>query len=255
MRSEIYCINLHERKDKHKFMKNQFDKYKLDVTFIQNYKHKKGGRYGCFESHIMTLIDAEKKDLDVCLVFEDDCYIYNNVRTKIKECFKFILKNNIYLLKSSKSDGIYDVKNNFINNTYFCKGYITSNICYFVNREFRKIILNNYNKYIEKKPVDIFYNFLCPKDKFYVYNNYIGKLAPFSSDNSPWRKNSKLSMFFQYYVYKYNTDLFVLKNNLTYIYLVLIYIIFGDVIYTKMISDMLKKKIKKRKLFMNKNKF
>lgn len=243
MKHNIYCINLYERKDKYKFMRDQFNKHKLDVTFIQNYKHKKGGRYGCFESHIMVLIDAEKKDLDICLVFEDDCYIYDNVNTKIKECLKFISKNNIHLLKSSKSAGIYDIKNNF-NNTYFCKGYIIPNICYFINREFRKIILNNYTKYIKKSQVDVFYNFLCSKNKHYVYNNYIGKLHPFKSDNDPWRKYSKLSMFFQYHVYKYNTDIFILQNNIIYIYLVLMYIIFGDTINTKIISNMINKKKK-----------
>jgi len=60
MKFKIYCINLYEREDRYNIVKEQFNKYKLDVHFIRNYKHKLGGRYGCFDSHIQCLKDAKK---------------------------------------------------------------------------------------------------------------------------------------------------------------------------------------------------
>lgn len=234
MKYAIYCINLYERNDKYKFMKDQFTKHGLKVTFIRNYKHKNGGRYGCFESHIQVLIDAEEKDIDICLVFEDDCFIYDNPKYKINECLKFISENNIYLLKSNRSVTFYNIKNCIDNDTYFSEGVTVGNFCYFVNKTFRKIILQNYKKYINKCHVDGTYSLLCPREKYYVYNNYIVKLHPFASDNSPWVKNFILNDIMQYKIFKYNTDILLYSNNLIHLILFLMFIICDDLFYNHM---------------------
>lgn len=58
MKNKIFCINLFERKDKYNFMKKQFKNLNLKVKFIINKKHIKGGRFGCFKSHIQCVKKA-----------------------------------------------------------------------------------------------------------------------------------------------------------------------------------------------------
>ncbi len=96
MKFKIYCINLYERKDRYKFMKNEFNKYNLKVHFIRNYKHKLGGRYGCFDSHIQCLKNAKKHNLDMCLIFEDDIKLYDNCIINIQKCIEFLKNNKNY---------------------------------------------------------------------------------------------------------------------------------------------------------------
>ena len=72
---KIYCINLYERDDRYKKMKKQFDNLNMNVQFIRNYKHARGGKYGCFSSHIQAIKDAYSNNLDYCLIIEDDVII------------------------------------------------------------------------------------------------------------------------------------------------------------------------------------
>jgi hypothetical protein len=84
------------------------EKYNLDVHFIRNYKHKLGGRYGCFDSHIQCLRDVKKNKIDVCLIFEDDIVLDKNCIERINVCLYFIKHNEkVKIINSIKWDLIY----------------------------------------------------------------------------------------------------------------------------------------------------
>lgn len=93
LKFKMYCINLYEREDRYKYMKNQFKKHKLKVKFIRNYKHKFGGKIGCFESHIQCIKDAKENNVDICLIFKDDVELVKNCKEIIYKCIKFINSN------------------------------------------------------------------------------------------------------------------------------------------------------------------
>lgn len=69
---DIVCINLDISNDRRQHAQMYFDKLNIPARFFITTKHKKGGIYGCFESHIKILIDAYERDLNNILVFEDD---------------------------------------------------------------------------------------------------------------------------------------------------------------------------------------
>ena len=59
----IYCINLKERIDRKEDAKKQFKKINIkpsSVIFLDFYKHKKGGIYGCYDSHMKVWNDFYK---------------------------------------------------------------------------------------------------------------------------------------------------------------------------------------------------
>ena len=62
---KIICINLRNRTDWNESAKNVFNKLKIpNVEFYFADKSSKGGRYGCFESHINVIKKAYIQDCD-----------------------------------------------------------------------------------------------------------------------------------------------------------------------------------------------
>lgn len=183
MKFKIYCINLYEREDRYKIMKNQFDKFGLKVHFIRNYKHKNGGRYGCFNSHIQCLKDAKKNKIEVCLIFEDDIELDIYCNEHIKECLKFLSNNKNVELLFDRNCKICYLLDSLNNNFYLGKAmgahtiFLTSNSV--IN------ILKNYKKYINTKlHYDHYLYFFL--NKSYVYNKQISKLLALGSNNDNW---------------------------------------------------------------------
>jgi GR25 family glycosyltransferase involved in LPS biosynthesis len=59
MNYPVYCINLKERLDRKKHVEKEFSKIDIqptDVIFLDFYRHKKGGRYGCYDSHMKIIL-------------------------------------------------------------------------------------------------------------------------------------------------------------------------------------------------------
>lgn len=89
---KIVCINLVERHDKREYVKNVFQKMQATVDFFNADKHPKGGRYGCFHSHMSVIADAYQQGVERLLVFEDDIMLspsYNN-NNILQEVFHFL---------------------------------------------------------------------------------------------------------------------------------------------------------------------
>lgn len=214
---KIYCINLYSRDDKYKFIQEQFNKiknYNFDIDIVRKHKHVKGGRYGCFNSHIECISDAYRLGLKYCVIMEDDCEILDIFPHTIKSCIKFINKMN---KKSVNVDIIYL-------NSYGCaylsekysediyKGKFLSTTCLFLTRKGMKKILSSYENYIELNyhydhflaqiTSDTFLNLKCPT-----------RSKNFSSDNDPWSKSNKLVTFAQQ-LQTYTTAHLLFRNYL-----------------------------------------
>ena len=96
----IVCINLLSRDDRYIHSQQVFRSIHLNsVNFHRVSKHPKGGKYGCFDSHLSIIRQAYNDDCDNCLIFEDDAEptSYLNELT-VTKCVNFMKENNDWLI-------------------------------------------------------------------------------------------------------------------------------------------------------------
>jgi len=192
MKFKIYCINLYEREDRYNFVKNEFKKYNLDVHFIRNFKHKLGGRYGCFKSHIQCLKDAKKNNLDTCLIFEDDIKLTSNCNKIIENCLNFIKKQkNVDIIYAHNVSNLY-IEKYYSNNIYYGKSFFTPSI--FLTKKSIEKILKKHKKYINKNIHYDAFLYLILQNTF-ISTDSIIKLMPFGSNNDNWSNNYIIIIF------------------------------------------------------------
>lgn len=193
MKYKIYCINLFEREDRYIHMKNEFLKYKLDVCFIRNYKHKLGGRYGCFSSHIQCIKDAKQNNVDFCLIFEDDVKLVDNCIENIDKCIKFIKNNkNVEIIYSQGRQSLY------INELYYDKIYSGKSMgtdCIIITKTGIDKITKKYKKYINNIHYDAFLYLIL--NKSFINTNYITSSITSTSDNTNWINDNIIFQLFQ----------------------------------------------------------
>ena len=168
---KIYCINLEYRKDRYISANNTFNKLNIkNVEFVIVNKSPKGGRYGCFESHINVIKNAYNSEYNNILIFEDDIRpsIFYNLKL-LNDSINF-MKNNewdiFYLGYFSIDDEniIFKFKNN--NNKNIVEYNPCSTHAYCLNKQSMLKILNNYHNYINNIHYD---KFLSNK----IFKNYI----------------------------------------------------------------------------------
>jgi GR25 family glycosyltransferase involved in LPS biosynthesis len=223
MKFKIYCINLYERDDRYNYVKKEFNKYNLDVHFVRNHKHKLGGRYGCFDSHIQCLKDAKKNNIDVCLVFEDDIRLTSNCHQVIQNCLNFIKGNK-------QTDIIYaNGRFNLYLDKFYCNDIYSGKSfgadCIFITKKMIKIILTKYKKYIFTKLHYDHFLYFFAKNSF-ISTKYIVTTEPFGSDNDVWNNNLNYSQKLTNYTtifFKINNFIIInifkllVDNNLSYL--------------------------------------
>ena len=204
----MYCINLKERTDRKEDVKRQFKKINIepnDVIFLDFYKHKKGGIYGCYDSHMKVWNDFYNNhtDKELCIVFEDDIEATKNSILYLKRAISFIKKNkdkvDILFLHDrlfeyndghdgDDSDDWYDGaddKNLMINNKYFTRGYGFLTHAYIITRKYIKSVIDKNNHHLPKPNgmhVDIEIN-LNKKSILYSENLYFCKYPIFIQKN------------------------------------------------------------------------
>ena len=69
---EIICITLEANTDRQKSAIEVFKKLNIPVKFFVAKRNPRGGRVGCFESHIQVIQDCYNNDKKQVLIFEDD---------------------------------------------------------------------------------------------------------------------------------------------------------------------------------------
>jgi len=146
----IYCINLEHRTDRKQHTIKEFEKLEIPhnkVIYPHFTKHKEGGLFGCFQSHMKVWNDFFIKypNQKYCLVFEDDFVISKNSQTTMKNAVEFIEKNykdiDVLFLHNLR------IKiDNPINNDFFTNGFGLTTHSYFITRHYIKSIIKKYGK-------------------------------------------------------------------------------------------------------------
>jgi GR25 family glycosyltransferase involved in LPS biosynthesis len=154
----IYCINLKERTDRKKHAQKEFRRIDIqhnDVIFLDFFRHKNGGIYGCYDSHMKVWNDFYKNHLDkeLCIVFEDDFEATENSILYLKKAISFIEKNKdkvdiLFLHDSFIEYNNHDKKDT--SNAYFTRGYGFLAHVYIVTRKYIKSILDKNDNHLPK---------------------------------------------------------------------------------------------------------
>jgi len=160
----IYCINLKDRTDRKEYSLNQFTKLNIphdNVIYPEFKKDKRGGLYGCFDSHIKVWNDffINHPNELYALVFEDDFECTNVSKHIMEESFDFVNKNyeevDILNLHAAR----VSVKNK-INNKLFTNGYGWLMHSYIITRHYIQSILSKHGSLPEAtKHIDFQVNF------------------------------------------------------------------------------------------------
>jgi GR25 family glycosyltransferase involved in LPS biosynthesis len=162
---DIVCINLDISKERRQYASVMFKKLNIPARFFTAHKHPKGGRYGCFDSHIQIIRHAYNSGYNNVLVFEDDFMPTPAYSTKlVKQSIDFMKSNTDWDIfyygygsvkidnKTNKISHILEAKL-YVDNIVQFNPYSTHSICY--SRRAMKKILENYEKYIHHLHIDV----------------------------------------------------------------------------------------------------
>ena len=200
----VFCINLITRKDRYENSIKEFNKVSLlsdKVNYLQVEKHNKGGRYGCFDSHIQCIKDFNNTDnVDYVMIFEDDFQFINDYNKNLIELLNFLedsKKNNKNFNILFSQERVISSINKKINNNFYYGNMYGANL-YILNKIMTNNILNNYHNYIDKFHFD---EYFINYDNLIIHFNPLVRPLPYGSDNGKWSINHKLN------IKKYITDL------------------------------------------------
>lgn len=159
---DIICINLEHRMDRKNYAINIFNKLNIPIKFITVKKNIKGGVYGCFESHLKIIKYMQETGKKNVLIFEDDIFPTKSYNIKnIENSIQFMKNNNTWDLFYL---GYFPI--NF-NKLFITSQSINNNIIkynplathsYCINQRAISKILSNYEKYIGKIHIDIYFS-------------------------------------------------------------------------------------------------
>lgn len=143
----IYCINLEHRKDRKQHSLEQLKKLGVsldNVIYPKLTKDKRGGVYGCFDSHMKVWNDFIKNhpNSNYALICEDD-FLAPSSNYLFKNAIEFINNNCDNLDILFLHDTCIDVENK-INTKLFTNGYGIMAHAYFITRNYIQSILTRY---------------------------------------------------------------------------------------------------------------
>ena len=91
---DIYVINLEERPDRIKTLKNNFQKFKnINLIIVGAIKHE-NGHIGCFLSHKKCLQIAKNSNMDKIIVIEDDCLPMPRFEERLMTILEYLSLND-----------------------------------------------------------------------------------------------------------------------------------------------------------------
>lgn len=162
---DIVCINLDISFDRRMQSQKYFNEYNIPARFYTVQKHPKGGRYGCFDSHMKIIKDAYERGLNNILVFEDD-FMPTAAFTeeKIAEAVHFMRTHDdwdIFYLGygTVKMDNRHLIPTSIVGadvysiNIVQYNPHLTQCLCY--SRKAMHKLLQEYQNYIEDYHLDI----------------------------------------------------------------------------------------------------
>jgi GR25 family glycosyltransferase involved in LPS biosynthesis len=189
----IYYINLDKRKDRKKNFLEEMNKIGIDsnkIVRIPAIYMPQQGDLGCSKSHVKTLETFIESPYKNCIIFEDDFEFTLNkeeVNNIINNFFENNINYDILMLSSNDIVTPENTEHNFLKktlNSQTASGYI-------VNKNFAKILLNNFKnsaelleKNYEDKNycVDQYWKSLQPDSNWYTFHPKLGKQRQSYSD-------------------------------------------------------------------------
>lgn len=191
----IYCINLEHRKDRKIHSLYQFTKMDIpheSIIYPHFTKDKRGGVYGCFDSHMKiwnhfyTNFPNEK----FFLVFEDDFVSSPNSKYIIKMATNFLEKNYNDIDIIFLHDMCMRTDDN-INNNLFTSGYGFLTHAMIVTRHYIENIMTKYGnlpepngQHIDQEISISKYSVLYSNKLFYTKKKYFTQLIGISDNYS-----------------------------------------------------------------------
>jgi len=170
---DIVCINLRSREDRRTYVTSVFKHLDIPHRFHTIEKSPKGGKYGCFESHIDVIRECYTRGCRRILIFEDD----------IKPTPEYSLHAVQRAIQFMETHPEWDLfyfgyfVANFKDSIFMCGSTEDSHIvrydpfathAYCVNRKAMETILHTYAHYIGKDQVDVYYSKLGLHCSIYV---------------------------------------------------------------------------------------
>lgn len=156
----IYCINLNDREDRKISVQDKFNKLNIkNVIYPFIERDKRGGRYGCYTSHVNIWKDFYVKypNNDYCLIFEDDfTYSNNNIKNILQKGDQFMKQNynNVYLLFLHNL--FTESKNSKKNDNDFKQGFGFYTHSYFISKNYiKELIIKHDYKWLIADGLDI----------------------------------------------------------------------------------------------------
>ncbi len=219
----IVCITLRDNKLRQQQAIKVFNDMKIQdkVVFYIADRHKNGGMYGCFESHIKVIEYAFKNGMNRILVFEDD--IYPTASYSIKNIVRGInfMKNNPWDIFYYGYFPINEAYDNILLahpvTNYIIKYNPNATHAYCLNRTGMEKIIKHYHKFIGKIHIDEYFS-----SKFLGLNSYCFIPILFEqhlclpSDNNAIKLSHKIARNFQCTIEK--TETIYLISILVWIY-------------------------------------
>lgn len=197
----MYSISLIERPNRFLNARLQFKKIPIITNFI-NYKlvnkHKNGGRYGCFDSHIQCILSAySNPNIDYVLIWEDDFeFIISDydINKKFNDFLLYLLENkhnpNIDIIYSQERSYVF--LTNPIETNKIYNGKMYGGTFYALNRNIMKKIIDEYHDYIGNYHIDTFYQ---KYNNSVIFINPLVGILPFGSDNDSWSLDFQNPLF------------------------------------------------------------
>ena len=145
-RYATYCINLQDRPERRTSAIRYLNKLKIrDPIFPLLHKDRRGGVYGCFDSHMKVWKDFMATGSKYCLIFEDDfCF-----EEKPKAMRKMLKKAETFIRTNDSRVDVLFLHNNYIpddtndlNDDCFENGFGASTHAYFITRRYIESILS-----------------------------------------------------------------------------------------------------------------
>lgn len=147
---KIVCICLNSRQDLYNQSSAVFQKYHIPAQYYMVDKHPKGGKAGCFQSHIEVIRQAYDEGCQNVLIFESDVYpTYRLTPENLKHCQDFIQSDTPWdLFYLGGWCGVFNEWEYYFyptfkhHNEWIIKGKFAQTHAYLVNRSFMEKVCN-----------------------------------------------------------------------------------------------------------------
>jgi GR25 family glycosyltransferase involved in LPS biosynthesis len=231
---EIYCINLITRNDRYETMNQFASSEDIKITYFRPERHPKGGRMGCFTSHLKIIKHAYDTSQNMILIFEDDIIKTESYNKINHDEIVSLIKNNknweiLQLGWFDIFNSLFNIKKESTNISQFGSRLTSS---YIINRKGMKRILDTYKEYIDTYHVDRYYQLIFDKT---MYN-----IIPiiFDQDRKSVRNNIWINKHIDDMIvyidlklnFVYNLSLFKYYNGYIIVYLLILFIIYKLII-------------------------